>query len=693
MSRGVKSETTSNDKELELYRGLLKTPDEFKDGFGWSTVTGIIFCALIMVPGSIYLGLMTGGDMGSTASWVTLILFAEVARRALKPLTKQNMVVLLHAAGTIMAGGVVMGSLVQRAYFVGSDAMRDAGMSNSFPSWWAPSPDSAAILERNLLHPDWFIPIGILVFLAFLGIAKKYTLGYLLFRITSDIERLPFPMAPIAAQGTLALAEEQRQSGSDSAANAMEEGDGGKKLPTKWRLFSLGAILGMTFGFLQVGIPALTGLFLAKPVFLLPQPFLDTTVVTESILPATATGLAIDMGAILLGFVLPFWAVMGTFAAIVATIVLNPILYHFGILNQWQPGMDTVNTVFLNNMDFWLSFGVGAGLGVFLISIYSLTRDLRKKNKELKARDDEHPVKDTWQPPRPGRGDYPLWMAVGGYVIAATLMIVLIHFLVPALPVVFLVIFSFFYSPFVSYVNARLIGINGQGVDIPMVREGFFIFTGAKGIDIWLAPIPIENYGGLAQSFRINELTGVSFFSLLKADLVATPVIFIASLLFWSFLWKSNPIPSDIFPTAQLQWELAAKNNALLWSSTFVPPGEDPATRTLADSEFAKAIRLEVIASGAAITVVMFSILSVFGLPVMFVYGIVRGLGSLPHGMILEVVGAMIGRFYLQKKFGQANFLRMAPTVLAGYFTGVGLMAMATISMNLIKQAITGSPF
>jgi hypothetical protein len=77
----------------------------------------------------------------------------------------------------------------------------------------------------------------------------------------------------------------------------------------------------------------------------------------------------------------------------------------------------------------------------------------------------------------------------------------------------------------------------------------------------------------------------------------------------------------------------------------------------------------------------------------MLIYGLVRGFGDLPHSMIIEIVGAMIGRYYFWKKFGENNFLRMAPTILAGYLTGVGLIAMATIAMKLIQQAVSGSPF
>ena len=77
--------TDTHDKEIEQYRSLLETPSEFKEGFGWTTVAGIIFCGLIMMPGGIFLGLMTGHNLGMAASWVTVILFMEIARRALQP--------------------------------------------------------------------------------------------------------------------------------------------------------------------------------------------------------------------------------------------------------------------------------------------------------------------------------------------------------------------------------------------------------------------------------------------------------------------------------------------------------------------------------------------------------------------------------------------------------------------------------
>ncbi len=135
------------DSEIERYRTLLDTPTEFKNGFGWTTVGGIIFCGLVMMPGGIYLSLMTGANIGMAAQWVTVILFMEIARRALKPLSRENLVVLLHATYVMLAAsflfpGGPMGEMVFRAYLVGSDAVRDAGMLGMFPKWFAPAYDS-----------------------------------------------------------------------------------------------------------------------------------------------------------------------------------------------------------------------------------------------------------------------------------------------------------------------------------------------------------------------------------------------------------------------------------------------------------------------------------------------------------------------------------------------------------------------
>ena len=743
------------DKELEQYRNLLKPPAQFEDGFSWTTIAGIFFCGLIMLPGSIYLGLMTGGTIGSAATWVTVILFSEMSRRAMKSMSKGNLIVLLHVAGVMMATNALlpggpMAILVYRAYYVTSDIVRDMGMRDFLPTWWVPRPDSPAITERNLFHPDWTIPILLLMMGTVYSLISKYTIGYFFFRLCSDVERLPFPLAPVSAQGSLALADSTKKPEELEAEANKVDAEGHKPL-SKWRIFTLGSVIGLAFGFIQVGVPAITGLFLDKPVFLIPQPYLDTTTMTESILPATPTGMTIEPGIIITGMVLPFWAILGSFAAIATTLILNPILHGAEVLVQWQPGMNTVNTTFVNSIDFWMSFGFGTTAAIALISIFSTLKDLVKRTREAKrlaqsgasaaaadgdaARDIA--VSSLWKTPKIGRGDWSIPMSLCIYIAAASGMIFVSNRLVPGL-LGFLIFFVVIYCPFISYINARLIGLTGQHVDIPYIREGCIILSGYSKIDVWCAPIPFNNFGGQAQSFRINELTGVKFRSLLFSEIVAWPILYILSFFFWAFIWKSNPVPSDIYPAARLNWELAAKSSALFMTSTFHPElykevaphdggaaddaaaavAESPenagadaakpaeaktaevakvsaaeAASRFADTEFARALHPKVMLCGASTTVVLFTLFSIFGLPTLFIYGMIRGFGALPHGMVLEIFGALLGRFYFQKKFGKSNFLKSAPALLAGYYTGVGLIGMATIALNLIKNAVSSAPF
>lgn len=657
------------DKELEVYRSVLETPTEFRNGFTWVAVAGAFFCGLLMMPGSIYLSLVTGS--GIAAAWVTLIIFSEVSRRAMRTLSRQELVILLMVAGA-MAGGGPIGDLVWRQYLVRSDAVRDIGLLGKFPSWFAPQPASDAITGRNLLHSAWLMPIVLMMFMHVVGTVKHYTLSYFFFRLTSDVERLPFPFAGVSAQGSMALAE-----------------SGERKTTWKWRMFSFGGMLGLVYGAVQVGVPLVTGAILAKPITIIPLPWYDTTTLTESILPATPTGLVVDLGLLIVGMVIPFWAVMGQAAALVLTLVMNPLLYQMGVLTRWKPGMETVAATFSNSIDFWMSFGLGVMGGIALISIYQTSRDLIRKARELRRRRRAEIAstarrENVWATP-PGRGDFSPWIALVIYGVCGLLTIGVCHLLVPAFPKYFLFAFIFLYTPLMSYINARLIGICGQHVGIPFVREAAFILSGYKGVEIWLAPIPVDEMGSGASQFRTNELTGTNFWSYVKASGLIIPLSFVLSFLFWGFIWKSGAIPSEMYPYAEKMWDLRAKQTVLMYSATLDMEGAKPL--------FFEALHPKVIAGSFSFTVVAFAIMSVLHLPVMAIYGFVQGIGGMPHGFIPIVIGALVGKFYFHKRFGQKRVLEVVPVISAGYGTGIGLVALLGVAINLIVSAVSASPF
>jgi hypothetical protein len=209
--------------------------------------------------------------------------------------------------------------------------------------------------------------------------------------------------------------------------------------------------------------------------------------------------------------------------------------------------MGTVDTVFANNFDFYMSFGIGLGLAIAVVGIWTVVRSFM----DPEASKYRGTLKDLFNPPA-GRGDFNFWISIGIYVVSTVAYIFLCIWLVPGFPWLFFVAYGFLYTPIVSYITARMEGIAGQFVSLPLVREASFIagarFFGYQGIEIWYAPIPIHNYGKATVDFREIELTGTSIRGIIKAEIVVFPVVMIASLLFSQFIWRLAPIPSSAYP-------------------------------------------------------------------------------------------------------------------------------------------------
>lgn len=644
-----------DDKELKEYRDLLPQPDHFEEGFDWKTIVGAVFIGFLMMPGSMYLQLVIGTGIGPAARWVTIILFAEIAKRAYTELKQQEIFLLYYMAGAAMASPFQ--GLLWSQYLVQSDAAKMLGLAEFIPTWVAPAASSESILERTFFHRDWLIPILLLVGSQIVQRIDHFGLGYALYRITSDVEKLPFPMAPVGALGTMALAESTED----------------KKTGWKWRVFSIGGMIGLIFGAIYVLFPVLSGLIFTESIRLIPIPWADFTRSTESFLPAVATGIQLDLGLVFTGMVLPFWAVIGGLCGLIITFIANPILYEHGILHRWHQGMGTVDTVFANNFDFYMSFGIGLGLAIGVIGVWFVAKSFGKHSGGEGYR--------ALFTTNKARGDINFWVSIGIYVFSTLSYIGFCLWLVPNFPWIFFILYGFIYTPIISYITARMEGIAGQFVSLPLVREASFIagakFFGYQGIEIWYAPIPIHNYGKATVDFREIELTGTSLRGIIKAEIVVFPVVMVASLLFSQFIWQLAPLPSASYPYAQELWHLQALNTLLMQTSTLE-----------GNSLFFQALNGWVVSAGLSFGLITYFLLSLFGLPILLVYGVVRGLGqSIPHGLILEVVGALIGRYYFLKRYG-AMWRQYAPVLLAGFSCGMGLMGMFSMGCTLILKSL-----
>ena len=655
---------------------------QFEEGFTGKVMIGTLFVCLIMLPGSIYLGLVAGQGLGAAAQWVTIVLFSEIARRSFLPLKRQEIYCLYYMAGALAATGFgalpgisggPFGSFIAISYLMQSPAMAKIAPELTRHSWIAPPLGSPAYIHRSLVDAAWLAPIGVMLFGQVFDRMKWMGLGYMLFRITSDVERLPFPLAPIAASGATALAE----------ASTKEES-------WRWRVFSTGTIIGLLFGFFYLAIPIFTGVALGKPVQLLPIPFLDLTPSTERLLPTALVGYNPDLGALMVGFLLPFPIVLGGFlSSVIAQIGLNPILYHYGALHlnalgqngvfpHYISGSPAIQTKASIDFDFWMSFGIGTQLAIAVIGLVAVAGTLlRGRGKEQQAR------RGSLAQVPEGRGDFPWQGALGAWFIASVGYIILNHKLVPAFPIYIVIFYALFWTPLNSYISARLIALTGNTVSFPFLNQAVVLSSHYKGPDIWFAPLPLNDYGGQAQRFREIELTGTKFTSILKLELFMLPLILIFSFLYWGFLWKTTDIPSAQFPYAQKFWPLSAISMSI-WTQINAPGGASWALH---------ALKGPVIATGGAVALAFYGITRLFNWPLLFYYGFIGGIGNLPHFTIPTFIGALLGRYYFAKRFGVERWSLYTPVLLAGFACGTGLIGMAAIALALISKTVSYLPF
>ncbi len=558
--------------EVDEYRDLLEAPDRFEEGFTSRTIIGVLFISLIMTPGEMFLGLYAGIDIGVAAQWVTVILFLEISKRSFAALRRQEIYLLVYVAGALIAGGEgAFLDLLWRQYFVTSAEAELFGISHRLPSWWVPGPDSEAIAERTFIHRDWLTPILLLVVGTIMGRIAWFTTGYMLFRLVSDREQLPFPTAPMSALSAMALAEDS----------------GAERETWKWPVFSIGAVIGASFGGIYVGVPVVTEIWGSK-VTILPIPFWELSPYFGNIIQAAPLGISTSLGAVFAGLFMPFWGVIGSFSGVMLHTAVSPVLYAWGYLPRWELGMHTIQTTIVTGIDFWRAFSIGITIAVTIVSFHQLFSTGREKQAELREKlklqgaDQQGMCKhsDCHRPAEVrgyclkhlGRGDFNLWVCASLFCVAAIYPIVLAKTLFPALVstglLVLFVLIAFVWAPIMSFVSARLDGLVGRNISIPHVEDAIRFMTGFRGVEIWFVPFPARNFGGHAEGFRVVELTGMRFTSLLKAELFMLPIVLGVSLMYWTFLWRLGPIPSESYPYAQIYWPLQAFDRALAYSAT-----------------------------------------------------------------------------------------------------------------------------
>lgn len=645
----------------------------FQDGFNIKTIIGGLFVGFIMLPGAIYMGLVSGVSVGGAAQWVTIILFVEIAKRSFVRMSRQEIIILYGVtAGLITVGaklgsavaifGGPIGSLVWNQYLVQSPQAEGFGVAHLIPKWFSPRLTSEALINRTFFHADWVVPISILVFHLVMSKVVGLSGGYFFYRVCNDMERLEFPLAPVHASAATALAESSS-----------------KTETWRWRVFSVGAMLGIGWAMIYLVLPVVTGSMLAQPIMIIPIPWWDLTDKIGTIMPAGQFGLKTSMGLVLAGFVLPFWVVIGQFVgATISDLILNPFVFHpMGLLHSWSPGMNVILTQMANRLDLWISLGVGLALVVAVIGLTGVARALTKNllSKEERARTAANLARVE------GRGGIPIFLALGIWWTALASYVMMVHWLVPTFNIWILALFAFIGSPILSYITARMIGITGNaaGVSFPYIREASFILSGYRGVAIWFAPVPLFNVGAGAQGFKQLELTRTKFVSTVKAQFAVILILLVCSFVYWSIIWRMAPIPSSTYPFVQKMWPLRAFGNCL-WVSSTLGEGKN---------FLLTALRLKYVLWASAVGFGLYGVVALSPLPRAFFYGMLAGPAVWIHGALPMFTGALLGRYYFAKKFGVKRWRAYAPVLLAGFGCGFGLVAVGSVGIALIAKSVS----
>lgn len=643
-----------------------------ENGFTWRAVVGALFIAFVMLPGVIFMGLMIGQDLGTAADWVVIILFVELARRSFMTLKKQELYMLRytvanlsHIAGGMALGGGIFAWFVYNRYLRNSEDFHNFGIAHQVPDWFAPFGDAA--FNEGFLSRVWWPALTVTILTMVLNKLNMLSLGFLAYKVTVDVEKLPFPLAPIHAEGAIALAESSQEKG---------------KKGYRQHCFSIGAMIGAVFGVFYVGIPILSQAFLGEPIQLIPIPFWDLTQYCEDFIPGGTIGICLNLGLLMTGFVLPWRIVVGMFATnITFQLIVNPILQRLNYLPHWEPGKDAIQTHVACTLDLYLSVGIGAALAVFALGVWGMVKALIKHRKDASASDIDPGA--FWRQNK-DRGDPPTWVALVMWLCVSAGYVALSNHLVNGgipenerFPVAWLFAFAFFWTPINSYINARMAGIAGQYAGVPFLKEAGIFASGYRHVNIWFAPLPLSNYGSMASRLRVCELTRTRFTSILKAELLIFPLMLVASYIFWTYVISLGPVPSDSYPFVQKFWPMHAQMRAL-WASAM-----QEGTSLLKD-----AIKPGVIVGSFSGILAMFTGFHFAGISSQFIYGGLGAMNGYPHTTVMVFAGACIGRFVLAKKFGQEKFQNYAPILAVGFGAGLGLVGMFAIALNFLYTSV-----
>jgi len=614
-----------------------------KPGLTWRVLLALIVSAVLFIPASLYLNLVTGATVSTAAIYIITILISELSGYYGAPLTTQEVFILYATIGSAVGGIPAYYWLIYRAFFVTSPVsyaykLNGIPLPLLVPSWLSPPPSYASHV-RTLIDPHWTLPIAVATLSSFLGWVADVGLGIFIAYLMVNIEKLPFPFANIDASlvETISI-----------------------KKPENTKFFMAGFYPGLIYGFfvyfnMSLRIP------------LIPFPWFDLTWLTQKWLPGALIGIATDPSPFVFGLLLPLNQSFSLFlGSVIVWILLNFIFtvnpsFFPSWYNEYYRGMQ-INAIYLRSTQrIWISplFGIslGTGLAIFLMAskgTFGTIKSLFSKTSRFKE-----------------ATDYPLWLGLLMFLFGSLGSVILFMFLIPDFPIYLPVLASLFISPLIGLLAARSVGQLGFAPTIPWPWQALVYFTNYQGYAGWVySPyICMGGPGGLSQAVKVSYMTETRPKDYFIAIAIAYALNMIVGFIALDIFWRIAPIPSSAYPNTMIYWPVNAANDGLF------------ATRQII-------LSLPTIVACTALSFVLVlvtgtSAFSKFFNPIAFVTGV----WTLPPYSIMILLGSLANVFLFSKYLGKAQWESKRGVLIAGFFSGVGIFLSLGIALTLLMKA------
>ena len=621
-------------------------PIRLEKGLTWVTIIALILAAVLFLPTSLYLNLVSGASVAGAAVYVIAIVFSSFGALFGRELKKQELFIIYSVVGAVAGFIPPYYWFVARSYFMKSPLSYEYKINGVplpylVPRWMAPPPWSPAHSLRTLLHPDWFPALLIYTIIALMSFGAQICLAIFFSTFFIEVEKLRFPLAEVDASLVISLSERE---------------------PERFKYFVASLFSGIVLS-AAIYMPQILGFTLV------PLPWLDLTHLTEKYLPGAVIGIATTPEPFIFGLLLPVHVTAGMLIGSIACWIFGNTLFISvfpDVYPEWSKGyfqgMSIASIYQRSQLWLWTSFQFGFSFGVTLFMLILLRKSLIKL------------LKFMTKPPIKMKEAVILSLPklIVLYLVTSIGTVLIHHFLIPEYPIIVSLVTSVGISFLTSLLASVSIGELGITPTLGDVWAFVTYYSGYEGYPGWFFK-PFIGFGecaSIVQKTKVAYLTGTRPTDLYKALFLGYVLSLIFGLISMDMFWRMAPIPSSAYPNTMVFWPTTLMS-INLWATRKIP------------------IRSELVLSGFIMSIVLGFVglgIQKIGIPFSLV-SIATGITQLPPTTIMIFLGSLISRYFVSKVIEREQWLRIRSVVVAGLLAGISITCGLSIAISMLIKA------